>query len=177
MEPEVLERFLLKYGGILKKEIQDQLNKPVPYAPGYNKDAYNNGRNPNFSGNAPKSAFGIGNLSKSVEVVYDRDQQTLGVLMASYWKYVEYGVPPKPEYLTGKGSGQSVLIPILKAWAASKGIDPNAAYAIRRNIFKFGIAPTNFYGQALDNIADKIAADFGDDMDDYIDTLFDRIID
>ena len=155
MNPEELGRFLTKYGNILKREIQSQLNKNTPYAPGYNLNAYSNGRNNAFSGNAPKSAFGSGNLSNSVEVVYD----------------------PQTQYLKGKGSGQSVLIPILQAWARSKGLDPNAAFAIRRNIFKFGIAPTNFYGQALDKVADLIGVEFGNDMDNYIDTLFDNIID
>lgn len=172
---ELVQRLLEKYGNLLKKEIQLNLDKVRTNSPGFNRNAYSDGRNPKFAVNTPKSPYGIGNLSKSIEVVIDGD--TLQLAMADYWKYVEYGVPPKPQYLKGSGSGQSQLIPALMLWARSKGLPEGAAFAIRKNIWKYGIAPTNFYGEALDKVADYIAKDFGDEADDYIDEFFDRLFD
>jgi len=172
---DFIEDILEKYGNLLKREIQKNLDKTRTNSPGFNKNAYSSGRNPEFAVNKPKSPFGIGNLSKSVEITIE--DNTLQLSMADYWKYVEYGVPPKPQYLNGKGSGQSQLIPALMLWARSKGLPEGAAFAIRKNIWKYGIAPTNFYGTALDNVAEFIARDFGDEADDYIDEFFDRLFD
>lgn len=172
---EFVAQILERYGKLLKKEIQLNLNKTRFNSPGFAGNAYSNGRNPNFSVNSPKSQFGVGSLSQSVEV--DIDGDTLQLSMNDYWKYVENGVKPKPDYLKGTGSGTSVLIPLLKEWAKSKGLPEGAAFAIRKNIWKFGIAPTNFYGDALDTVADYIAKDFPDEADDYIDEFFGRLFD
>lgn len=169
---EFIQELLTRYGNLLRDEIRKNLERARAYSPGFAGTAYSNGRNPAFGGNAPKSPFGS-NLNNSIEVVIDGD--TLQLAMADYWKYVEYGVEPKPQYLKGRGSGQSTLIPILMEWARSKGIPEGAAFAIRRNIWKFGIQPTNFYGEALDKVADIIAKDFPNEADDYIDEFFDRL--
>lgn len=172
---EFIQQFLIKYGNMLKMEIQRNLDRTVTSAPGYNKNAYSNGRNPQFAVNKPKSPFGIGNLSKSIEVTVQGD--TLQLSMADYWRYVEYGVPPQPQYLEGQGNGNSQLIPALMEWARSKGIPEGAAFAIRRNIWKYGIVPTPFYGIAIDKVTDQIAKDFEDDADEMIDEFLDRFFD
>jgi hypothetical protein len=52
-----------------------------------------------------------------------------------------YSFKPK----NGQGTGKSKLIPALKKWCRTKGIPEGAAFAIRRNIWKFGIKPTQFW--------------------------------
>lgn len=75
--------------------------------------------------------------------------------MASYGEYVDKGVNGyeqsrgskysfKPK--TGKGTGRkSAFITSLQKWCTIKGIDKGAAFAIRRNIWKYGIVSTNFF--------------------------------
>ncbi len=65
--------------------------------------------------------------------------------MADYGVYVDKGVKPHPEYLKGKGTGTSKMIPALMKWCQIVGLPKNAAFPIRRNIWKFGIKPTNFF--------------------------------
>jgi len=167
MEPEVLYQFLQEYGQLLKREIQLQLDKNYTYAPGYNKDAYSRDRKLDYAGNKPKSPFGIGNLSKSIDVELNVATDSVDIYMLDYWKYVNYG----------RKEGKYVPIKPLEDWARSKGLpDPrSAAFAISKNIQKFGIMPTKFYENALDNIANLILERFEDDADDYIDALFGRI--
>lgn len=63
-----------------------------------------------------------------------------------YYKYVDKGVKPS-KYANSKGSGtgKSKFISNLQKWCRKKGIPQSAAFAIRRHIWKFGIAPTNFF--------------------------------
>jgi hypothetical protein len=65
--------------------------------------------------------------------------------MNEYGQYVDKGVRPQPKYLKGKGSGRSNFISALKKWCKKKGLDEGMAFPIRRNIWKFGIKPTNFF--------------------------------
>ena len=166
---------LVKYGALLKTEIQDNLAKATNFAPGFNGSAYSNGRNNMYGGAASKSPYGS-NLYNSVTIKIT-DDETLELSMADYWKYVEYGVPAKPQYLKGKGSGTSTLIPILMDWAESKGLPRGAAFAIRRNIWKYGIVPTPFYGIAIDKVTEMIASEFDKDADKMIDEFLDRLFD
>ena len=162
-----LENFMIEYGNILKKEIQRQLDITRTFSLGYNKDAYSNGRKLNYAGNAPKAPFGISPLSKNIDVLWNDETQSLSILMLSYWKYVNFGRKP----------GKYVPIGPLEQWAQSKGFENprGAAFGISKNIKKFGIQPTNFYGMALDNVADKLTQDFTDNADDMIDTFFDNL--
>ena len=180
MNPEQLARFFEQYGQRLKTELQLQLATPQPYAPGFNGNAYSASppRNRAFAGSGPKSLVGSNGLADNIRVQYDQQNQELGILMPSYWYYVEYGVNPHPEYLEGQGGGgNSAFISALQSWAQTKGFqDPlGAAFAIRRNIWRFGIAPNGFYGRALDRITDILADDFGDAADEMIDTFLDNI--
>ena len=73
--------------------------------------------------------------------------------MADYGQYVDKGVNGTEKnwgsiYSYKKGQptgGKSKFISSLQKWCAIKGIPKGAAFAIRRNIFKYGIAPTNFF--------------------------------
>lgn len=95
--------------------------------------------------NAGKEA--TGNLHKSLKfrTQETEDEFLISFYMADYGVYVDKGVKPQPQYLTGKGTGKSKFIAALKKWCKVKGIPQNAAFPIRRNIWKFGIKPTNFF--------------------------------
>lgn len=95
--------------------------------------------------NAGKEA--TGNLHKSLKfrTQETEDEFLISFYMADYGVYVDKGVKPQPQYLTGKGTGKSKFIAALKKWCRVKGIPQNAAFPIRRNIWKFGIKPTNFF--------------------------------
>jgi hypothetical protein len=114
--------FIKKYGDSVEQEIEKRLH-------GYNKIA-------------------SGKLYDSIryEVKEAKGEFILKFLMADYGKYVDKGVKPQPKYLTGKGTGKkSKFIEALKKWCKIKGIPTGAAYPIRRNIWKYGISPTNFF--------------------------------
>ena len=114
--------FITKYGNQVENEIETRLNN-------YGKIA-------------------SGKLYDSIryEVKQAKGEFILSFLMASYGYYVDKGVKPHPEYLTGKGTGKkSKFIEALKKWCKIKGIPQNAAYPIRRSIWKYGIKPTNFF--------------------------------
>jgi len=167
---------LKKYANILKDEVKNELNRPRPHAPGYNRNAYSQGRNPRFKINAPISKFGFP-LNESVEAKV-RDNQIF-LEMEDYYIYQDQGVTPQPQYLEGQGSGgNSPFISSLRKWASSRGIsDPlGAAFAIRRNIWKFGIAPTNFLGDAIDNMSVILEDEMVEDIDELIDTILDNIL-
>lgn len=116
------EAFIRKYGDSVENEIEARLT-------GYNKIA-------------------SGKLYDSIryEVKETKKEFILSFIMAEYGKYVDKGVKPQPKYLKGKGKGKkSKFIEALKKWCKIKGIPEGAAFPIRRNIWKFGIAPTNFF--------------------------------
>ena len=133
-----------------------------PYAPGFDRNAYSGSRprNSDYKGIGSKKTFGT--LWNSVEAVYDPSSQTLGVLMADYWKYVD----------RGRGPGSYVPIKPLEAWATLKGFpDPTgAAFAISTNIKKFGIVGSQFFSQVA---SDQIIKEF----DEYITEEFGVTID
>ena len=161
---KTIDDFLLEWGYKLSLKIQEQLEKPVQYAPGYNGDAYSNGRNKSYMGAAPKSAMGDPLYNS---VYFNVKNETLSIEMNYYWKYVEYGRKP----------GKYVPIKPLEEWARSKGFSNprSAAFAISRNIFKFGVKPTNFYGTSIDKITELLDTEFKDDVDFYLDLLLDSI--
>jgi hypothetical protein len=167
-----IQLFLLRYAEQLKIQVRNELARPRDHSPGYDRNAYSNGRNPKNKG-----SFAIsdgGDLWNSVNTIMIDDNYGFELEINDYYWYVDQGVKPHPEYLKGKGSGgSSAFISSLTKWAAGKGFnDPlGAAFAIRRNIFKFGIVPTNFMGDALDNISVLIEEEFGDAADKWIDVL------
>lgn len=174
MDEEQLNNLLSRWGNIFVQELQNALGNTFPYAPGFRLDAYSNGRNSAYSGTGNKIASG--ELFRSIEAVVNGTD--LELYMLNYWRYVNDGVAPKPQYLEGKGKGggQSAFIQSLLPWIQRRmGISGpqalGAALAIRRNIWKFGIAPSNFYTIAVDNMITKLEAEFGDQYFDILEQI------
>lgn len=127
-----------------QETLKASLAKPYPFAPGYNKD---------------RRPFGIrnmktktGNLYNSIKVKFDTASDTIVVSMLDYWQNVNDGRKP----------GKYVPIKPLMDWIRHKGFNKNKktgkfekfnikgmAFAVSKNIQKFGIAPTNFYDDAF----------------------------
>jgi hypothetical protein len=133
---------------VFAKKFQDTLKaslaKPYPFAPGYNKE-----RRP-FGIRDMKSK--TGNLYNSIEVKFDTSSDTIVISMLDYWQNVNDGRKP----------GKYVPIKPLMEWIRHKGFNKNKktgkfqkfnikgmAFAVSKNIQKFGIAPTNFYDDAF----------------------------
>jgi|LakMenEpi03Aug12_release.lakeMendotaPanAssembly.Ray.scaffolds.fasta_scaffold457785_2 hypothetical protein len=149
MEPE-LQAFMTRWGGIFVNELKAQLQLSYKYAPGINGDAYSRGRNEQYSGQEKK--VNTGALLNSISASITPDG--LELLMLDYWEFVNYG----------RKAGKYVPIRPLEVWASQKGF-PNpksAAFGISRNIFKFGIAPTNFYDNAINVLEGKFSQELED---------------
>lgn len=162
-----LEQAMNKYGSELVNALKNALMMDYMYAPGFMKDAYSNGRNRQYSGSAPKRHSG--SLIDSISYTYDVSNEELLIFMNDYWQYVNDGRQPG-KYIPVTNS--------LKQWAKDKLGDEGAAYAISRNAYKFGIAPTKFYDTALDNMnfGENIPVELEDGlemmMNDYIEKTF-----
>jgi hypothetical protein len=66
--------------------------------------------------------------------------------MSRHGQFVDKGTKPsKYANKEGGGSGKSAFITALQKWCEIKGLPKNAAFPIRRNIWKFGLPPTNFF--------------------------------
>ena len=89
--PETLA-FIRKYGNSVEQEIETRLTN-------YGKIA-------------------TGKLLDSIryEVKETKEEFILTFEMNEYGKYVDKGVKPHPEYLTGKGKGKSKFLQALKKW-------------------------------------------------------------
>lgn len=147
MTPDELNALLNVWGEIYVKNLRKVLTKKTfTFAPGYKGNAYGLGRKTEYAGQNDKIASG--SLYKSIK--YNVQNQFLEIYMAPHWKYVNYGVQAKgyKKMKRGRG-GKSEFITSLVAWSKTRlGLSgQNAlsfAFAARTNIFKFGIAPTNF---------------------------------
>ena len=124
--------------------LKESLASPYPFAPGYTNS---------------KAPFGIrdmkvktGSLYNSINVVFDKTKDEIVITMLDYWKFVNDGRKP----------GKYVPIKPLMQWIRAKGFNKNkdtgkfqkfsikgTAFAISKNIQKFGIAPTYFYDKAF----------------------------
>jgi len=124
--------------------IKESLAKPYPFAPGYNK-----GRRVFGTRNMTKQT---GDLYNSIQVTFDSSSDQIVISMLDYWKYVNDGRKP----------GKYVPIKPLMRWIRAKGFNKSKssgkfqkfdikgmAFAVSKNIQKFGIAPTNFYDDAF----------------------------
>lgn len=97
-----------------------------------------------------------GKLLKSLKYDLSETLKTieLNFYAEDYYKFVDKGVngyaqrvgsPFSFKPKDGRGTGRSLFIPALKKWCRIRGIPEGKAFAIRRNIWKFGIAPTQFF--------------------------------
>jgi hypothetical protein len=99
-----------------------------------------------------------GTLHKSLRFrTQEKDNEFIvSFFMAEYGQYVDKGVNGyarrvgsiysfKPKDGNHKPQRKSKFIESLKKWCKVKGLPEGAAFPIRRNIWKFGIKPTNFF--------------------------------
>lgn len=162
MEDEI-RRFMDTWGSRFSRELKARLLATYAYAPGFNGDAYSQGRNNNFAGSANKVASG--SLYNSIS--WEATEDGFALLMNRYWEWVNYGRQP----------GSYAPINPLEEWATLKGFDNprGAAFGISTNLFKFGIAPTYFYDDALDILEaqfnESLEDQFGKSFQDFIDAL------
>jgi len=114
--------YLVKYGNQVEQEIETRLR--------------NNGK------------IASGDLYDSIryDIKEDSKKFIISFYMADYGRYVDKGTKPsKYDNSTGKGTGKSPFIKSLMRWCQIRGLPKNAAFPIRRKIWKMGIAPTNFF--------------------------------
>lgn len=96
--------------------------------------------------NAGKVASG--NLYDSIgfDVKERKNEFSISFRMADYGEYVDKGIKPsKYANSTGGGTGKSPFIKSLMKWCEIKGLPKNAAFPIRRKIWRDGIPATNFF--------------------------------
>lgn len=97
-----------------------------------------------------------GKLIKSLKHDIKETMQNLELnfYAEDYYKFVDKGVngyanrvgsPYSFKPKNGKGTGKSKLIPALKKWLRDKGQPESGAFRIRRIIWRYGIAPTQFW--------------------------------
>lgn len=116
------DAFIRKYGQSVEKEIKTRL--------------MNNGK------------VATGKLFKSIrhDVKETKEEFILSFYMDEYGYYVDKGSKPsKYADMDGKGTGKSEFIKSLMKWCQAKGLPKGLAFPIRRSIWKYGIAPTNFF--------------------------------
>lgn len=116
------ERFIKKYADQVESEIESRLHSAGKIASGHLYD------------------------SIGYELTEKGTRFVLTFKMADYGQYVDKGTKPsKYANSEGGGTGKSAMITALKKWCRIKGIPEGAAFPIRRNIWKFGLSPTNFF--------------------------------
>jgi len=88
-----------------------------------------------LKGNRPYPKVASGSLVNSINYRLQDTAQGINVILLAndYLKYVDQGRRP----------GTYPPIQAIQRWVAIKGIPKQAAWAIRTNIYKFGIKPTN----------------------------------
>lgn len=152
-------------GKLFVKSIKRSLESPVyPYAPGY------------FGSRKPKSKADLiasGSLYDSINYIVDAENQSVIIEMNDYWRSVNFGRQP----------GKYVPIKPLEEWVTLriKGLkDDNevrsVAFGISKNIFKFGIRPTNFYDNAYNIFEDLYGRQVEDYVEEKVYQFFEQLI-
>jgi hypothetical protein len=158
---------------LIQDNFRDSLMSKYPYAPGYNGDAYGNGRNPKYRGEGNKRSSG--SLYNSINVEWSESEGAFLLYMNDYYTNVDEGRKP----------GKYVPISPLEKWASlTLGLSgkeaKGAAFGISKNIYKFGIAPTYFYTEAVETMDTKLDGPMGDmigvDIEEILDNIMDKII-
>jgi hypothetical protein len=166
-----MEEDLVRYWGELwVKELKKQLEtKKFAYAPGFKGQR-------GQSGISDKIASG--GLRDSIEARFP-GSGIIELYMFSYWRYVNDGVPPSSKYPKKgyiSGGGTSPFISSLMEWLNNRfGITGDEAlgraFAIRQNIWKFGVAPSYFYSDAVEALIPKMEEEFGESYFDILEQL------
>jgi hypothetical protein len=97
-----------------------------------------------LKGNRPYPKVASGSLVNSINyrLVETANYVQVQLLANNYLKWVDEGRRP----------GTYPPIRAIQRWVAIKGIKPEAAWAIRQNIYKFGIKPTNVIKKTIRTI-------------------------
>ena len=183
MNPELVRQLLQKYGAILQHNIRKELEaSKYTHARGFGLNAYSATppRNKKYRGKSYISRRGD-NLWESVKVRVEGN--VVGVDMADYAAAVNFGIDPinTKKYLKGNGGGgNSPFIDSLQEWIKDKmGLSGKealgAAFAIRRNIWRFGTEPREFYGAAIENTIAEISEDLEADAELFIEDFINSI--
>ena len=197
MRYAITEGALNELGKMFVQRMKTEIKKKqYPYAPGFK-----NQRQPTGVGN--KYASGELYNSLGYEIVMFQGLPALKLIYADYFEQVNKGTKPNPKYANkkeGKGGGVSPFIQSLLKWISIRGIQPKGykgkgryskgtklglALAIRKNIFKYGIAPAGFYDKTYDKLEDlfnnppayiaeklqRLEASIGNDISNLIDNI------
>jgi hypothetical protein len=92
-----------------------------------------------LKGNKPYPKVASGSLVNSINYKLQDTAQGINVILVAndYLKYVDQGRRPSTN------PDSKPPIQAIQRWVAIKGIPQQAAWAIRHNIWRFGIKPTN----------------------------------
>ena len=147
---ELTEEALQKLGTLFVKMMKQKIKERVyPFAPGYKGDR-------KTSSGSPGDKYASGNLYNSLTatVMPGDNGFELVITYADYFKYVNEGRRPLVK---------RVPLTALLNWIKIRGIkgrnkkgrfisNLNMAFAIRENIFKYGIRPADIYDKGLDSL-------------------------
>lgn len=156
MDQNYMHGALALYGDLFVIEIKKALSQAYDYAPGFSGSR-------SVIGSANKIAgvhYGYPtSLYDSVRSSYNPNTMEVEILMNEYWQWVDQG----------RQEGSYVPIRPLELWAQKRlGLDgaeaKSAAFGISRNIFKFGVAPTDFYNIAQQKMAEILETQLTEEL-------------
>jgi hypothetical protein len=147
---EALQKIGTLFVNMMKKKIKERI---YPFAPGYSGDG-------KISPKSPGDKYASGNLYNSLTatVMPNGDDFELVITYADYFKYVNQG---------RKANVKKVPLTALLDWIKIRGIrgvkrgkgrgagrisNLSLAFAIRENIYKYGIRPADIYDKGLDSL-------------------------
>jgi hypothetical protein len=138
------DKAMMKLANEFELALKTSLAEPYPFAPGISHQRPIKGKR--------NMKIQTGNLYRSINVSFDPKKNEIIVAMLDYWADVNYG----------RKKGKYVPIKPLMAWIRAKGFNKSKktgkfekfnikgmAFAVSKNIQKFGIAPTYFYDDAF----------------------------
>jgi len=147
---ELTEEALQKLGTLFVKMMKQKIKEKIyPYAPGYNNKGtyYRDG-----------DKYASGNLYNTLTatVMPNGDDFELVITYADYFKYVNEGRRPNVKRVPIKALLDWIKIRGVRFRSErgrfSRGSNLNMAFAIQKNIFKYGIRPANIYDKGLDSL-------------------------
>ena len=162
MRLAITESALKQLGKLFVERMKNEIKKKqYPYAPGFAGDRPTTGK-------GDKYASGALYNSLAYQVFQADGQPALKLIYNDYFERVNIGIKPSKKYGQGKsmGSGNGGTSPFIQAllgWMTLRNIRPKnkkgkfipklgVALAIRKNIFRYGIAPAGFYDKTQDKL-------------------------
>ena len=167
MPNHTFKDLLEAWGERFTNQLRTELDKgDYPFSPGF---GMNRPGQPKNKGNKNAS----GGLRDSIEFQVVGDEKSgwgIELYMNNYWRYVNDGVSPSKKYPSSgyiSGGGTSPFISSLVQWFSDKlGITGKEAlgraFGARYNIWRYGVAPSYFYSNALEEIIPEMEEQFGD---------------